>query len=167
MFGWLKAKAVDPINNPMAKATTPDNLIAAAILERMAKDWDKWSCTDIKELQKEYYWRSDMPKNTVWSDGEIVLSWSVESNGKKGDYHRAGVGKCCVNDDVFLDLTTSVRLYEDMKSLSTKIAAAKQIAADVKREMELNEKKWNLAEKLLGMKRLENGALVPANEIED
>lgn len=42
------------------------------------------------------------------------------------------------------------------------IDRTKAVAEKAKKAMEENEKKWGLAETILGMKRNESGALVPA-----
>ena len=42
-FGALLAPEPDPINNPYAKATTPDELIASAVIQSLATDFESWS----------------------------------------------------------------------------------------------------------------------------
>ncbi len=67
--------------------------------------------------------------------------------------------------DTVLGLTKKEGLYivETYALLRKKRLDAEKQAAESKAAMEENEKKWNLAESLLGMKRLPSGALVPAD----
>jgi hypothetical protein len=62
---------------------------------------------------------------------------------------------------VEVDASCAKWIKDSWNEISEQIKETKRVAAAAKKNMEDNETKWNLAEKLLEMKRTESGALVP------
>lgn len=158
----------DPIvNNPLANATTPDQLIGAALVESFAKEFDDWS-----HEQYNTYNRSTSDDN-VWLEKwrnrgfKSVQTYDTNFfyNSKKKlliVYRKNGNIRSNFRvNDVPLSTVIGETVIEEYVKLEQQVKEAKAAAAKAKREMEENEAKWNLAEKLLGKKRNEHGALVP------
>lgn len=73
--------------------------------------------------------------------------------------------------DLFVNDMKMDRRSEDIivfayHKIKTQVIAAEKAAQEAKAAMERNEQAWNLAEKILGMKRNEFGALVPIQTAE-
>ncbi len=145
-----------------AKKTTPDEIIAAAIVESLAKDFKAW------HFMGEFYQRysSSKPKMTkLWREGddplEIVFLFrqTISSDGYSTVYKYKVIG--CEINGVRLNNIAFGLIYDAYQNISVKVRAAEAAAAKALKEQQENETKWNIAENLLGMKRTELGALVP------
>lgn len=71
----------------------------------------------------------------------------------------------CVVNGQALDPAVGLQIALAYKNIHQSIIAAERTAAEAKAAMEANEAKWNLAEKLLGMRRNADGALVPVEKV--
>lgn len=155
----------DPTQHPYAKATTPDDIIVAVCIESIAKNFDDWKFHNkgaewnTKSFRPNPYTCNCVLKNE--KKGLLVQfrgyasPWAVYEEHTYDEYHINGLPVTTTRGQKIYEA------FEKVKAAREKLAAA---AAKAKREMEENEKKWNLAEKLLGLERNENGALVVAKE---
>lgn len=174
LFGWPEEKNA-LIDNPLAKATTPDGIIEAACINSIARDFDAWTRTCVRDGYKEhskmltktgremmhhmdsrYIYSTYMLKN---EEKNIVITWEGNSySDKYKDYKVNGVQFPDKNGYAI------VSAYENLRMERVR-AKAKADAALA--EMKRLEGAWDLAENLLGLKRNEFGALVPKEEITD
>lgn len=158
---------LDPINNPYAKAMTPDELIAAAIIKSFAEDFDDWR--KFGSLSTEATKWGSVSVEGQLLKGHTRINFRL-SRQQKGSYDNRKywyeLVECIIND-IPLELNAGKKLFEAWIKISAEVHRAKAIAEKAKADMQANEAKWNLAEKLLGMKRDENGALVPVTRAEE
>lgn len=158
-----------------SKKMTPDELISAGVIRGFAKDFDSWKLnhywTNSNGLKPVAYRSSDREAKTSIAHKEkkckVVFFWEKKEEGdyysRSYSYELTGVH---VND-VELDMKQGKLIFDSWEKIKEHHEAIKAAAAEAKRQMELNEKKWNIAEDLLDMKRLPSGALVPKVKVED
>lgn len=154
-----------------AKLTTPDDLIAASVIGSFAKDYDKWVLYGdwfarapryVKKLNLCRNREEYTAKLTNRSTKLAVCIYREKTSRDRDDIEPwIDLPDRCVVGGVVLNERASAHIVSAWKQISAKVKAAEEAAAKAKADMELNEAKWNLAEKLLGMKRNEYGALVP------
>jgi hypothetical protein len=184
LFNRLARDAdAEAINHPYAKATTPDEIIAAAIMQSFAKDFASWewknvkygTCmADVKKIleggEGSTYHTSDAReivenfKLTKLVNSALDISLTpIMDKSARGNYHYVRITGVTVSG---YELTKEIqqRIWTTWKDVSSKVRAAEAAAAAAKKAMEENERKWNLAERLLNMKRNEQGVLVPVVE---
>lgn len=173
---------LDPVNNWMAKATTPDELIAAHIIQSMATDFEAWD--------QEYCLSSDGVRMDRWSldshDSNLAYHaqskyWIIQRGPELKFSFRLICGQEKKNsswvwkrayeyfrvNEVEFSPSCGLKIIEAFLRLKKEYKTVQAVAAKAKADMEANEKKWNLAENLLGMKRNEMGALVPTVVMEE
>lgn len=141
----------DIIKNPYANATTPDELIAAKVVREIAKDFEAVSFTETTEKYNRYN------REVTIKVKDIVFTYTKEKNCY-------GETRACSNyrvNGVSISPEAATLIYTNYFKVKKEQDELQRLAAEAKRKMEENEQKWNLAEQLLGMKRLPNGALVP------
>jgi hypothetical protein len=157
---------------------TPDGLIASAIVESFAKDFKDWD-GDISNVSTKI-------GKVCCSEGDPRVSAASAklTNHKKKIVISAGWvrGKSRDNDGLnpwyfhsdgltvngeSLEEQAADYIVSNWRTIKQRVEAANAAAEKAKRDMERNEKKWNLAEDLLGMKRNEFGALVPKVSVEE
>lgn len=175
-------RKIDPVNHPYAKATTPDQLITATVIQSFAKEFDDWTAKDMWEGKD----RAPSKENRRLDHDElakikpvlvntkrgITVSWPVDRNCDFNYgagtiwYKYIHQSKGSVNG-VEINGVCSLEIFNSWFKLSKQVAEAKAAAAAALKRQKLEEKKWNLAENLLGMKRNEHGALVPVNPVID
>lgn len=170
----------DVVNHPYAKATTPDELIGARIKESLSKNFDNWVLHVGPEppVYYNYQIREDMVEafnkaQTVWYrqwngkvHGNAFTINRVLENKSEGllfAYTKQNETSRCDFSVNGVPILTEVgeKIQKAYTDIWKAVEKAKAAADEAKRKMEENERKWNLAEQLLGMKRLPNGALVP------
>ena len=146
-----------------AKAATPDGLIAAHCIQSIAKNFDDWELR-IGYSEVEQYLPAD-PNYKLGQDAvlinpkkDLIILFRDLYDAIQWRYQKCD-GFLCQGVPLDTDeggkiLAAFCEIRERRKKLEAEARAAKQ-------RMEENEKKWNLAESLLGMKRLPGGALVP------
>jgi hypothetical protein len=92
---------------------------------------------------------------------------------KEGSYDSGHHGETYISpgslsvDGVLVNASAKREILNGYERIQRRVKAAKAVADRAQEDMKKNEAAWNLAEKLLGMKRNEFGALVPittANE---
>ncbi len=173
-MGWLLRRAlfgapVDAVtSNPFATATTPDDIICAAIIQSIAKDFDDWKLERIGGLTPDA-----AAKRRAEVFGYHDPNLCILVNRKKdikvsfclNDFEDRVVkgGKVNGVDMAIPRLNDIFQAYDKLKQERARL---KRHAAAAVSRMEREEKAWNLAEHLLGMKRNEHGALVPVVEAE-
>lgn len=191
-FPWAAGPSCDPTKHPYATATTPDQLIVAAIHESFFKNFDDWTVestlpTDIGSAyrfvsekknkywnEKGYSWRNLATTTLKNSKMQVVVNLkfiSCKQYNREGPdryFYTLDYAQIQAFTDTFinLDRPASQRLMKAWEEVYAVNTEAKRIADQAKREMEANEAKWNVAEKLLNMKRLPNGALVAVTDPE-
>lgn len=152
---------------------TPDGLIAAHIVNSIAKNYDDWTLT--KETDKQiaaakkraedrgkpsdwshYHWLSSRSVSDMCLSNaakNIVVTYKYDSYGDtRPDFAVNGVG---ISGDY------GKKIVEAYQTIKKERARLKEIADEALRKQKLNEEKWNLFEKLAGFRRNEYGALVP------
>lgn len=129
----------------------------------------QWIATD--DINPSTYRRSGLEPI------EVIASWEKASRDKDGCspwvYRTVNGGSVSVNrvislgpsgsrtvSSVAIEATAGTRFMAKAKLLTEQRAMAEAVARQAKLAMEANEKKWIMAERLLGMKRNEHGALV-------
>lgn len=184
-LGALLAPEPDPINNPYAKATTPDELIASAVIQSLATDFESWSeeFSGYKTFPPNYVERITKSKKEYSTEGvgytlrskkvevTFYLKWTkyrVRFGVYDTRFQSSNLQTTDVRvNDVAVSDAVGFQIFKSYRKLKQDTEAAKATAAKAKAEMEANERKWNLAEDLLGMKRLPTGALVPKETVDD
>lgn len=170
-------------SNSYSRATTPDLIIAAAIITSLTKsinegegDWAKNDMLPLCErrIESSQVWierNPQRPKLTSNALGvEIVFgtkasrtetrecyikwSWTLDANNTR------------INDTL-IEPKAAIAIWDCYFDLVEAKKKAGEIAAKALEVMKANEAKWNLAEKLLGMRRNEFGALVPVTSIKE
>lgn len=165
-----------------ASIATPDQLIAGAVLESIAKHFEDWelhsetlSYRQYVHHSREEWERRRKEWYAKWSElgGQVnyYMVNRVLENKKTGvrvSYRKTGEN----TRDMFYVNGVSICNEEGEKialghlKLQDAYERAQAAAAEAKWQMEENEKKWNLAESLLGKKRDEFGTLVPIKTVE-
>lgn len=157
-----------------AGKASPDDIIAAAIIESFAKDFDDWkgSCPEGIAAKERVCNEGDIRDSGATLVNRkkkitIATKW-VKGRSREGDglnpWHYSCSGMCV--NDVPLDAINARRIIQAHDRLKFRVEAAKEAARKAKADMERNEAAWNIAENLLGMKRNEHGALVPIQAVE-
>lgn len=154
--------------HPYATATTPDDIIAAAVIESFAKDFEEWTLSG--ELNPYLGRHEDPPEPALKNQKRLlVVRFKLERVPIRHDRYtipsgyRSWAPDTAIVNGTAINRAASDRILAAWKKLNADFQAAKAAAEKAKRDMEENEKKWNLAEQLMGMRRNEFGALVPAN----
>ena len=155
--------------SPWATATTPDQIIVAHILQSIAKNPDQWSwrykALPIFDLTHKYTKHDDIPygirgANEFWLKGpDILVQFTTNNDGSRPGWYMTC--EVTVNQNMKLDKESGDVLTTRLALLWSQINELRETALIAQANMEENERKWNLAEKLLGMKRNEQGALEP------
>lgn len=153
-----------------AKITTPDELVAAAIIQSFAKDFHKWKITGKFSTTWDGYssYNQDGEAKPILTNDEKKLTVAFHLTQHRSRQFSMNLWeerdqqlKSCRVNDVSIGIREARQILNAWYKITANIKAAKEAAARAKREMEENEKKWNLAEQLLGMRRTHTGALVP------
>lgn len=94
---------------------------------------------------------------------DLRINFNLNADGSRpGWWVMAKVMVMRGNDDpIALETEAGNVLTSRIAMLWEQLDEARKVAREAKANMEANERKWNLAETLLGMKRNEHGALVP------
>lgn len=166
--------------SPWAKATTPDQLIVAHILHDYAKNPDNWkiSGTLPKSLcgfhtgshnrpdgyinkDSKTWFRTNLFVFTL-TDGKVKATLFTYIKNRDGDGCSPWFESYLFEvNGIRLADSSQKQLFKNLKALMTQKKEAEIAAAKALVQLEENERKWNLAETLLGMTRNEFGALVP------
>lgn len=177
-----KAITPDPVQwayNNVDK-TTPDQLIAGYIIQNIAKNFDNWK---LEKRPKEadghlytYYPHKEAAKryaemNKPYEAWEAKYGSFINRRLYSSDinilYTKTSSDRNTFTvNGVLISDTDGEMIIIAYNQLADKHKKAVEAAAKAKHDMEINEKKWNLAENLLGMRRNEFGALVPIQTAE-
>jgi hypothetical protein len=152
-----------------AKKATPDDLIAGAIVSSFAKDFKCW------KFEGEFHQRHNsgghnkttltfrkVTKKNV--DIVFVFKQTTSNDGYSTVYKYKVIG--CEVNGVRMTEAAFRYIYTNYQNIVVQVRRAEQVAAEAKAAMEANEKKWDLAEGLLGMKRDGFGRLMPVTTVE-
>lgn len=145
----------------------PDGIIAAAIVQSFAKDFDKWTSLYFNDPESAYSYGSGGKASLTFSDRKKTLTVKRTAQRKSNPY---GPDQYRFNNEVFVNgIPISPACGKIIVSAWDRIsrtqAAAKAAAEEAKKNMSRNEQAWNLVEDLLGMTRNEHGALVPKETV--
>jgi hypothetical protein len=155
-----------------------DQIIAAKIVEQFAKNPRAWTFTcyyELPALQRVPRgcsmpnYDSNHREFTVRGKGmNIKGTWTEKRFYYNREFgtHTVEFGKLMVNELVLAPECCEF-VYHNCLSIHNKHQAALKAAAAAKEAMENEQKKWDFAEKVLGFKRDEKGALVPINTVID
>ena len=155
-----------------ANKASPDGMIAAVIVESLAKNWQDWTASDLREAKANTRWvKAELSPKLVNKKKNITVEfgvrrWTQEINGYNctmADWQSKGTK---VNG-VEIELKASRYIAREYERLAKVHKLANETAARVEADMKKNKEKWDLAEKLLGFKRTETGALVPIHTAEE
>jgi hypothetical protein len=174
----------------VSQLTSPDEIIVARITQSFATDITAWECScDLDELrcalwirangrvslikpdQIEKLHRDDRFWQRVHGIGklsneksslEVLLKIDYKQSRRRAFYDYEVI-EFSVNGDE-LDKYLGWMVWESYCKINDEYVKAQEVAAKAKKDMEANERKWDLAERLLGMKRLPTGALVPVDK---
>ena len=181
-----KLPSVEEWSQHNATKATADGIIVANIVDSFARHFDDWQVSGLFPLPKD----NKLPRYAKKRGGpyqrsvtffreringkfsqKIVVTIKVTTQGwalaydysvDSGDFFE--FDSLDVNG-VSLDPKLGEEIFLKYSRLAEQITKTKEAAEKAKRELEHNERKWNLAESLLGMKRNEFGALVPAQQV--
>jgi hypothetical protein len=161
--------------------TSPDAIIAAAIVESFAKDFDQW-CEVHNHTKRPVREKAYMPPHTrlqrtqrsfevknLTKNLTLKGGWNEKIMEKNYRHYVYDIefGPLIVNGNMPLDAQAGeyiIRHYFKAKDAHQQL---QQAALQAKANMEANERKWNLVEELMGMKRNGMGQLVPVQEIKE
>jgi hypothetical protein len=165
-----KIATVEDWANHNSKKCTADDLIAGAVVASFAKHYKQW------KFEGEFNQRHSNPsgfqptklsfKVPTKKHVEIVFLFKEADLGDAySTIYRYTVIGCEVNGVRVTDAAFKY-IYTNWNNLVVQMKHAEEVAAKAKADMEDNEKKWNLAENLLGMKRDGLGRLMPVKTVE-
>jgi hypothetical protein len=153
-----------------SKLATPDDLIAARIVQSFTKDletnWRLHTQTH-SSTREDWYKRWTKPGtkanyficNRVLENGTIFIAYYSPDHAILMPCEPP-LRHFFVNDVPISD-TSGTFIVTSFNKLKERIATAKDAAVKAKQKMEENEAKWDLVEKLFHMRRNEQGALIP------
>jgi hypothetical protein len=181
-------------NSGWSSTCSPDDLIVASLLESLVKEpdlWGEWKASgpcynnmatpeQLKDKTRKWVdaGMNGMGAICLKRSGneplELVIGsggWEKTAKDRDGCspwlYRPGGTSSCIELNGVTLSQQASGRFLTTFKKVKADVAAAKELADKALAEMKANEKKWNMAEKMLGMKRNEFGALVPVTTVRE
>jgi hypothetical protein len=173
---WAKLPAYD-MNGEEIGAVTPDDLIAAHIIEKIATDYESFS-SSAPNYSSSFLSAPSLGISVTYSYGEVLYGVGrlIPYSGSSKEAHHGDYGKGSyrrvenrvlyangkVNEVVISDEAVK-RIAEAWKRIHEERKALVQVAKQAEAAMRVNEKKWNLVEDLLNMRRNAQGALVPKN----
>lgn len=168
VFSQPKLAPVEQWATRNAKKATPDDLIAGAIVASFAKDHKHWQF--VGDFHQKH--GSSTVKSTSLTremagkkNVRIVFLFKRTYTGDVYPVYKYRVIGCEVNGTRMTDAAFTY-IYTNWQNVSVAVRAAEEAAAKAKLSMEINEKKWDLAEGLLGMKRNKVGVLMPIKTAE-
>lgn len=155
-----------------SKITTPDRIIAEAIIASLKRDYDDWKGNLSKKFHpfshhqnNNYYLQNDKKKIIVKFGSRIQYRFS--KFWKYEDWVELPMLRGTTVNDVPIDADSALRIFEGWKQAKI-ICERMQNATDkITADMRRNEMAWDLVEKLLGFRRTENGALEPVVKAEE
>lgn len=147
-----------------ANKATPDGIIAAAIIESIAKHFDDWAYRAVDYYAHDKNWVDDCKKFGI---SECLVNKRLVNEIKDLSVHWHSNGTFYYVNGTPLNWDEGRLIVQQFTKLQEKHNAVKAAAAKAIADQKRNEAAWNLAEKLLGMKRNEHGALVPIKTVEE
>ena len=160
-----KILTIDEWATRNSKICSAEDLIVASIVNSIAKNFDGWVNTTLKhdDVQKI------LNKYPNMKYAYINYELKRKDDGLMFHYRMNSYGDTFMKDNCFVDGVEisgdgGAQIYNAWEKIKNERRRIERLAMEAKREMEKNEAKWNLAEKLLGMKRNEFGALEPIGD---
>lgn len=163
-----------------AVANTPDRLIVGHIMQSMTDNILQWSASrpdsyskhplrpeELSSLPRgDKYWREE-ERCIIFKNAKlgIVAELKVKhrQSHNKEVFYDYDVMSFTVNDET-IDPSLGWELWCSYTRLKGVYDEAQRVAREARMAMETNERKWNLAERLLKMKRTPNGRLMAVND---
>jgi len=166
------AETLEDWSHRNAKKTTPDELIVGAIIQSFATNFEDWTISGETTLRDEWFeYYNRRPDRSVLVNEKKALSIQLDWQKRDGARKRNGtpyyfyyIDSARLNDKYELPNYLMRRIVSSYRAMAEKHAALKRTQRQAELEMQANEEKWDLAEKLLGMTRTQLGALVPATQ---
>lgn len=151
--------------NHNAKKASADDLIAGAIVSSFAKHFKHWQFTG--EFNQRHSSSGGFQRTTLtrkMSNKKHIEIVFVFRHTQGGDsystiYQYKVIG-CEVNGIRVSDAAFKY-IYRNWQNIIVDVRRAEEVATRAKADMELNEKKWDLAEGLLGVKTNKLGQMIP------
>lgn len=160
--------AHNPVKHPYSKAMTPDELIVAHCIHRIASDFDNWKFQKQGHIRHIY---NDATFHDWINNGQYRLFYfpKFQKGGTKIE-----IDFEIYDSEPWGDIQIKGHVVEKGKDIvaawwkiATQRLIIKQQADRAKQKMEADKKKWDFAEELIGLKRLPSGALVPKDYKEE
>jgi hypothetical protein len=153
------------------KKASADDLIAGAIVSSFAKHYKSW------KFEGEFHQRHDrhgafkptslsLKLPTKKHISIVFLFKKTDAGDTYSTLYKYKVIGCEVNG-VQVSQSAFKYIYSGWQGIVVQVKRTEQVAEEARKSMEENEKKWDLAEALLGMKRGPLGQLVPIKTIKD
>ncbi len=185
VVGWVQMAYGDlpqvMEDNSYSRACNPDEIVIAAVLQSFAKHVDDWEMcrrdhnyhrqrtSDPQFIYIKVSTKVSNKRAIYFTNGDAIylrnkkkdVTVRIKSVPFAGSYK---IGEITVNQ-VPVDVKYYPLICKHWEDSQGKLERLKETARKAKLEMELNEKKWNLAERLLNMKRNEHGALIPIIDV--
>lgn len=180
LFGWPEEKNA-LINNPLARATTPDQLIEAVVIQSIAKEFEKWSLQDhtwpmkavpsrsagyARALNEQKVPRINFINRSKSIQCVIELDWRYQYNDDDERWEYLPNMESFTVNGAKLSGQAGERIMKSYVKIREQLRKAEEEAAAALKRQQDNDKKWNVAEELLGLRRNEHGALVPIDTLE-
>jgi hypothetical protein len=156
--------------NHNAKICSPEQLVEAHVINSIARDFEDWEL-----VTKRNYWSDsiDFSKFDSVHAGSVdrilrnrrkhrnvksvTIFWEHVPNGQHRNFN--------VNNVPF-SANEGRNIWEAYRKIDEQRKATARIAAKALEDQKRLDRRWNLAEELLGFKRDEHGALVPVKTVE-
>jgi hypothetical protein len=152
---FYKPTTLDVWIHNAAEKTTTDQMLVAAIIGSMAKDITSWNARDIHPS-------SSKNMSPIIYTRNISFTFGIDRIFKFGEFYREpNPTKNPTINDMPINSKDAKALFDAFVELKTKQLELETATLQAKVDMINNEKKWELVENLLKMKRNEHGALVP------
>lgn len=142
-------------------AAKPEEIIAAAVIQSFAKDFDKWEAKHFDNAEDAYN-----------QEGGYLRFASKETNIQRipeYKYNSSGPNTYRFNgmtvNDIEMPKYLEKAIIDGWNKIAVEMKRTLETAAKAKKAMDTNETAWDLAEKLLDMKRTDSGALVPKETV--
>lgn len=161
-----KPVTVEQWANHNSKKASADDLIAGAIVASFAKDFKHWKFSgefNQKHGSTNGSFRPTSLSRKMIGKKHVEIVFVFKKMDRIEDYSHIFEYKtvgCEVNGILVSDAAFKF-IYSNWQAIVVDVRRAEEVAARAKADMELNEKKWDLAEGLLGVKTNKLGQMVP------
>lgn len=174
MFKFFKSHPLPTVEqwaNQHKDKASADQIIASAIIQSFAKDFKHWQF--VGEFAQRHSsrdkFKSASLSRKIPTKKHIVIDFLFEETDAGDTYstiYKYKVIGCEVNG-IQIDDSAFKAIITAWHNIAVQVRATEAAAEAAKKSQEVLDKKWNLAEDLIGMKRNRNGLLVPKKQAEE